>query len=73
MMRIYEERTAGRNTILIHVFITAFCQGVLVALLFVEVVGNSVPEIRANFGILTQSVGIIVARFICTIILHLSQ
>ena len=34
MLKIYDERNLGRATILIHVFITAFCQGVLIALLF---------------------------------------
>ena len=34
MVKIYEERTSGRNLILIHVIITAFSQGVLVTLLF---------------------------------------
>ena len=41
MMKIYEERTSGRISILVHVLITAFCQGTLVALLFLDVVGTS--------------------------------
>ena len=53
MVRIYEERTAGRNTILIHVIITAFCQGMLISLLFVDVVGSSIEDIKKNFGTLT--------------------
>ena len=73
MLKIYEERTSGRNTILIHVLITAFCQSVLVALLYLDVVGNSIEAFKKNFGSLTEDVGIICARFICTIILHLSQ
>ena len=72
MMKIYEERTSGRTNILINVMITAFCQGTLVFLLFTEVVGTTFMEIGASFGVLTHSVTIICARFICTIILHLS-
>ena len=73
MIKLYEERTSGRTNILIHVAITAFSQTVLVVLLFMEVVGNNLPDIKENFGTLTDNVGIICARFICTIILHLSQ
>lgn len=72
MMKIYEERTSGRTNIMIHVMITAFCQATLVALLFAEVVGTTTAEIKASFGTMTESVAIICARFICTIVLHLS-
>lgn len=73
MVKIYEERTSGRNMIFTHVLITAFCQGVLVSLLFMDVVGTSRAAIKEKFGTLTTSVGTICARFICTVILHLSQ
>jgi len=46
---------------------------VLVSLLFMEVVGNSMDDIKKQFGSLTEDVSIICARFICTVILHLSQ
>ena len=73
MVKIYEERTSGRNLILIHVIITAFSQGVLVTLLFMDVVGFSADDLYENFGTLTENVGLVFSRFICTIILHLSQ
>lgn len=73
MVKIYEERNISKNIIFIHVFITAFCQGVLVSLLFVDVIGSDMIDIKENFGTLTESLGIIMARFICTIVLHLSQ
>ena len=41
MIKIYEERTTSRNSILIHVIITAFCQGTLVSLLYIDVVGTT--------------------------------
>lgn len=72
MMKVYEERTSGRTTILIHVAITAFSQTVLVMLLFMEVVGSSMADMKAKFGTITEDTGIICARFICTVILHLS-
>ena len=72
MLKIYEERNLGRTTILIHVLITAFCQCVLVILLFQDVVGFNMVKIKSNYGVLTQDVSIIAARFICTLILHLS-
>ena len=53
MVKIYEERTSGRNLILIHVIITAFSQGVLVTLLFMDVVGFSRDDLYENFGTLT--------------------
>jgi len=73
MVKLYESRAAGRTTIFIHVCITAFCQAVLVSLLFMEVVGTTKQDMRDKFGTLTENVGIICARFICTVILHLSQ
>ena len=72
MIKLYEERTSGRTNILIHVAITAFSQTVLVVLLFLEVCGSSMPDIKEKFGNLTPDVGIICSRFICTVILHLS-
>ena len=47
MIKLYEERTSGRTTILIHVAITAFCQSVLVTLLFLEVVGSNMADVKA--------------------------
>jgi len=46
---------------------------VLVVLLFTEVVGSSMTDMKEKFGSLSDDVGIVFARFICTIILHLSQ
>lgn len=73
MLKIYEERNASRTTIATHVLITAFCQVVLVSLLYMDVVGVTPAAFEENFGTLTEDVGIIAARFICTVILHLSQ
>lgn len=72
IVKIYEERSVGRTTILIHVLITAFCQATLVFLLFNEVVGFTYASFSSKFGTLTEKVSIICAQFICTVILHLS-
>ena len=71
MLKIYDERNLGRTTILIHVLITAFCQGVLIALLFNQVVGFNEDNIAESYGGLSSSVSLISSRFICTIMLHL--
>lgn len=42
-------------------------------LLYFDVVGTTREAFKDNFGTLTRSTNIICARFICTIILHLSQ
>ena len=44
MVKIYEERNAGRTMIAVHVLVTAFCQGVLVTLLFNEVIGQNIAD-----------------------------
>ena len=56
MLMIYEERNLGRTKILIHVLITAFCQGVLISLLFQDLVSFDLPKIKEQYGQLTQSV-----------------
>ena len=55
MLMIYEERNLGRTKILIHVIITAFCQGVLVSLLFQDLVSFDMAMIKKQYGQLTQS------------------
>ena len=59
--------------IAVHVLVTAFCQGILVTLLFNEVIGKDLEDFKKSFGSLIHDPGIICARAICTIILHLSQ
>ena len=71
MLKIYDERNLGRTTILIHVLITAFCQGVLIALLFNQVVGFNEDNFAESYGGLSSSVSLISSRFICTVMLHL--